>query len=70
MRFCETHCKMRGLNTMENRKAKTDKPIENLEQDSLEVEKYINGLSKFIGTCNTPMTLAIQGDWEAEKQAS
>ncbi len=35
--------------------------------DQFEIEKYINGLTKFISECNTPMTLAIQGDWGTGK---
>jgi len=45
----------------------TDKPIERIEDDILYINKYIIGLSKFIKTCDTPMTVAIQGDWGSGK---
>ena len=45
----------------------TDKPIENNVDDSFGVTKYINGLSRFILECSTPMTIAIQGDWGSGK---
>ena len=37
------------------------------EKDQFEIKNYIDGLVKFIGNCNTPMTLAIQGDWGTGK---
>lgn len=45
----------------------TDRPIETKEQDVLGVGKYIEGLSGFIQMCDTPMTIAIQGDWGSGK---
>lgn len=45
----------------------TDKPAIKLEDDSFGVERYISGLSSFILDCNTPMTIAIQGDWGSGK---
>lgn len=45
----------------------TDKPTMKLTDDSFEVKKYINGLSSFILECDTPMTIAIQGDWGSGK---
>lgn len=44
-----------------------DKPIEKKEDDSFEVKKYIGALSKFIEGCDTPMTIAVQGDWGSGK---
>lgn len=35
--------------------------------DQFEIGKYINGLAKFIKSCKTPMTIAIQGDWGTGK---
>jgi predicted KAP-like P-loop ATPase len=35
--------------------------------DAFGIEKYINGLNVFITSCNTPMTIAIQGDWGTGK---
>jgi len=37
------------------------------EEDKFEIQKYINGLTKFIEDCDTPMTIAIQGDWGTGK---
>lgn len=37
------------------------------EKDSFGIEGYVTGLSKFIYTCNTPMTVGIQGDWGTGK---
>lgn len=37
------------------------------QQDLFEIKKYINGLEKFIETCNTPMTISIQGAWGTGK---
>lgn len=45
----------------------TDLPIERLAEDNLQVDTYINGLTNFIATCNTPMTIALQGDWGTGK---
>ena len=35
----------------------TDKPIARLEQDSLNIQKYANSLSKFIRNSDTPITI-------------
>ena len=45
----------------------TDKPIESLGFDIFKIEQYITGLCSFITDCNTPMTIAIQGDWGSGK---
>ena len=37
------------------------------EQDLFEIQKYIDGLTGFIETCNTPMTISIQGSWGTGK---
>ncbi|MQQ61308.1 NTPase [Streptococcus mitis] len=36
-------------------------------KDELKVDEYILGLSNFISGCETPLTLAIQGDWGTGK---
>ncbi len=36
-------------------------------EDEFDISKYINGLTSFIENCNTPMTIAIQGDWGTGK---
>lgn len=45
----------------------TDKPLNGRSEDIFDVEKYIKGLSSFILECNTPMTVAVQGDWGSGK---
>ena len=35
--------------------------------DQFGITSYVEGLSKFIIECNTPMTIAIQGDWGSGK---
>jgi hypothetical protein len=44
-----------------------DRPVESLEGDILEVRDYILSLNNFIMNCETPMTIAIQGDWGSGK---
>lgn len=45
----------------------TDRPIKNKTEDILAINQYIEGLSSFICECDTPMTVAIQGDWGSGK---
>lgn len=45
----------------------TDRPIINLDEDLFGVKKYIDGLTDYISVCNTPMTIAVQGDWGTGK---
>lgn len=45
----------------------TDKPLSGRGEDIFAVGKYINGLSSFILECDTPMTVAVQGDWGSGK---
>ncbi len=54
---------------MENNRmtGNTDKPILHRENDEFQISPYINGLSEFIEECETPMTVAIQGDWGCGK---
>lgn len=37
------------------------------KEDKFNIKNYIDGLSKFILKCETPLTLAIQGDWGTGK---
>lgn len=46
------------------KKGSTDMPA---KEDQFEIKKYVEGLISFIKECNTPMTLAIQGDWGTGK---
>lgn len=45
----------------------TDRPILNLDEDLFGIKKYIDGLTDYITVCNTPMTIAVQGDWGTGK---
>ena len=36
-------------------------------EDLFNINKYIEGLTKFISVCNTPMTISIQGSWGTGK---
>lgn len=45
----------------------TDLPIEKMTDDNLQVNMYIDGLADFITSCQTPMTIALQGDWGTGK---
>lgn len=45
----------------------TDTPVQNTNEDLFNVSTYVNGLCSFIGTCDTPMTISIQGDWGSGK---
>ncbi|MBO5371278.1 MAG: hypothetical protein J6A75_01010 [Lachnospiraceae bacterium] len=45
----------------------TDKPVESVTEDCFNVQTYVNGLCSFIRTCETPMTISIQGDWGSGK---
>ncbi len=44
-----------------------DKPLEQGEKDLFDVSVYIDSLAEFIQDCDTPMTIAIQGDWGSGK---
>ena len=44
-----------------------DKPKESTEGDLLEIEKYTNGLIKFIESSATPITIGVQGEWGSGK---
>jgi len=50
-----------------NIKGSRDLPIETEEQDLFGLENYYRGLADFINNCETPMTIAIQGDWGSGK---
>lgn len=45
----------------------TDKPLCGKKEDIFNVDKYIKGLSDYILECDTPMTVAVQGDWGSGK---
>lgn len=45
----------------------SDAPIGSVEDDALGLAPYATALSNFIDQCDTPMTVAIQGDWGTGK---
>ena len=45
----------------------TDIPINKVQDDKFNIGKYINGLCTFITSCETPITISIQGDWGSGK---
>ncbi len=44
-----------------------DKPKGSDQDDLLEIEKYTDGLIKFINTSATPITIGVQGEWGSGK---
>jgi len=44
-----------------------DCPIDRIAHDVLAVNDYVVSIAEFIAACETPMTLAIQGDWGSGK---
>lgn len=45
----------------------SDRPLDSLEQDSLGLGSYAKGLATFVRHCDTPFTVAVQGDWGTGK---
>ena len=44
-----------------------DQPIEDIEQEALGLGEYAEVLTEFIQRCDTPITIALQGDWGSGK---
>lgn len=44
-----------------------DKPKESQQSDLLEIERYTDGLIKFIQSAATPITIGVQGEWGSGK---
>ncbi len=44
-----------------------DIPLERIEDESLGLKDYSEALSAFISKCETPLTIALQGDWGSGK---
>lgn len=40
-----------------------DRPIDSLDQDTLQLTAYADAMASFLETCDTPVTVGIQGDW-------
>lgn len=66
LKMCERDCeKMPGGEStdMEQR----DIPVERPEQDEFGVGRYVQGLCKFIRSSETPITIALHGEWGSGK---
>ncbi len=44
-----------------------DIPVENIGDEALGLSDYASSLSEFIQKCETPLTIALQGDWGSGK---
>lgn len=44
-----------------------DKPVSKISEDLFDVSSYVDGLCSFVRSCDTPMTISIQGDWGSGK---
>ncbi len=55
------------MSSKKNKTGYTDLPIEEIEKDLLDIKVYVDSMSDFILNCETPMTIALQGDWGAGK---
>ena len=44
-----------------------DKPVEEIKKDLFDIRNYVDGLCSFVRSCDTPMTISIQGDWGSGK---
>ena len=45
----------------------TDISIQTINDDKFSLQPYVKSLKDFITTCDTPMTIAVQGDWGCGK---
>lgn len=48
-------------------RGKTDVPLNDVDGDKLELGPYAEGLARFIGRCQTPMNIGVQGEWGSGK---
>jgi hypothetical protein len=44
-----------------------DIPLQRIDEETLGITEYANSLSEFIRQCETPITIALQGDWGSGK---
>ena len=44
-----------------------DQPIKDRDQEALGLDEYAEVLTEFIQHCDTPLTIALQGDWGSGK---
>ena len=47
-----------------------DRPIADKEADSLGMDNYAQALATFIQSAQTPMTIALQGEWGSIRTVS
>lgn len=52
---------------MNSFRGSSDKPIESIENDEFSIRPYAEGIAEYIKDCETPMTIAIQGEWGCGK---
>lgn len=45
----------------------SDMPVESIQYDYFGLKKYVLGMSAFVRNCDTPTTIAVQGDWGSGK---
>jgi hypothetical protein len=55
------------MTTKTNSSSVVDVPRQALDEDQFGIEKYKNGLIRFIENSETPITIAIQGEWGSGK---
>lgn len=47
--------------------ATSDMPVKSIENDYFGLKKYVLGMAAFAKNCDTPTTIAVQGDWGSGK---
>lgn len=47
-----------------------DRPIDSCKDDRFQMSNVVQGLTDFIKTCETPMTISIQGEWGCGKTST
>lgn len=47
--------------------ATSDMPVESIQYDYFGLKKYVQGMAAFVKSCDTPTTIAVQGDWGSGK---
>ncbi len=53
----------------QNAMERQDVPIKQLADDEFNVSAYINSLCRFIRSCETPITISLQGEWGSGKSS-
>jgi len=52
---------------MEKKSSIIDVPRQHNDEDLFEIQKYQNALTDFIRKADTPLTIALQGEWGSGK---